>query len=485
MRDDTLHIHPQDNVVIAVRPVGQIPIGHKIAAARIAAGEEIIKYGHIIGRATRDIAAGEWVHGHNMASDLKARESYAYRPERLSERAVASSPSWLGYRRADGRVGTRNEIWILNTVGCVNVVAERIARAAANRFRDQVDGVYAFGHPYGCSQLGDDLDRTRRLLAALMRHPNAGGVLVLGLGCESNQMKDLLAEAEQGGADRRRIGFFNTQEVPDEVAAGVAAVEDLVQVAARDSRELCPARDLVLGLKCGGSDAFSGLTANPLVGRMADAITGWGGVALLSEVPEMFGAEQSLMNRAVDEPTHRAIVDLIERFKRYYIEHDQPIDENPSPGNKQGGITTLEEKSFGAVQKGGRAPVAQVLSYGAAARLGQGGLGLVEAPGNDAVSSTALAAAGATVLLFTSGRGTPLGTVVPTLKIATHTDIMVRKPHWFDFDAGKLLDGTVAMDALAKQLLTLLLDVASGCRLARNEINEQREIAIWKDGVTL
>lgn len=318
-----------------------------------------------------------------------------------------------------------------------------------------------------------------------MRHPNAGGVLVLGLGCESNQMKDLLAEAEQGGADRRRIGFFNTQEVPDEVAAGVAAVEDLVQVAARDSRELCPARDLVLGLKCGGSDAFSGLTANPLVGRMADAITGWGGVALLSEVPEMFGAEQSLMNRAVDEPTHRAIVDLIERFKRYYIEHDQPIDENPSPGNKQGGITTLEEKSFGAVQKGGRAPVAQVLSYGAAARLGQGGLGLVEAPGNDAVSSTALAAAGATVLLFTSGRGTPLGTVVPTLKIATHTDIMVRKPHWFDFDAGKLLDGTVAMDALAKQLLTLLLDVASGCRLARNEINEQREIAIWKDGVTL
>jgi altronate hydrolase len=318
-----------------------------------------------------------------------------------------------------------------------------------------------------------------------MRHPNAGGVLVLGLGCESNQMRDLLTEAERGGADPSRIRFFNTQDVADEVAAGLTAVEDLVCVAARDRRELCPARDLVLGLKCGGSDAFSGLTANPLVGRIAEALTGWGGVALLSEVPEMFGAEQSLMNRAVDEPTHRAIVNLIEGFKRYYIEHDQPIAENPSPGNKDGGITTLEEKSFGAVQKGGQAPVTQVLSYGAAARVGRGGLGLVEAPGNDAVSATALATAGATMLLFTSGRGTPLGTVVPTLKIATHTHVMARKPHWFDFNAGELLEGKVRMDDLAKQLLTVLLDVASGRQLARNEVNEQREIAIWKGGVTL
>jgi altronate hydrolase len=482
---DTLHIHPQDNVVVAVRGVGQIPIGHKIALRAIAAGESIIKFGHAIGRATEDIAAGDWVHSHNLTSDLKEAQAYAYHPERPIEQSASATPTWLGYRRGTRGVGTRNEIWILNTVGCVNVVAERIARIATARFKGEVDGIYTFSHPYGCSQLGADLDKTRRLLASLMRHPNAGGVLVLGLGCESNQMKDLLAEAERGGADPQRIRFFNTQEVSNEVEAGVNAVDELVRLAAWDRRQLCSIGELVLGLKCGGSDAFSGLTANPLVGRIAEAIVGWGGIALLSEVPEMFGAEQSLMNRAVDEPTYRAIVSLIDRFKRYYTEHHQPIHENPSPGNKQGGITTLEEKSLGAVQKGGRAPIAQVLNYGTAASLERSGLALVEAPGNDAVSSTALAAAGATMVLFTSGRGTPLGTVVPTLKIATHTEIAIRKPHWFDCNAGKLLEGYATMDALTSQLLTLLLNVASGRQLALNEINEQREIAIWKDGVTL
>ena len=512
-----VRIHPADNVAVAVRPLSagceiaiegdrvalrdNVAAGHKIALRALEPGEAVVKYGFPIGAVTAPIARGAWVHSHNLKTCLEGTVEYRYEPvdrRALLARqkdAVASgtparsrvTPTFAGYRRRNGCVGTRNEVWILNTVGCVNHAAERIARLATERFAGKIDGVYAFSHPYGCSQLGDDLRNTRRVLAGLMRHPNAGGVLVLGLGCESNQMDGLLDLA--GDVDPERLRFFNSQEVPDEIEAGLEHVAALVARMEPDARVACPASDLVLGHKCGGSDGLSGITANPLVGRVADRLTRLGGAVILTEVPEMFGAEPLLMNRAVDEAIFREIVAMVNDFKAYFLRHGQPIHENPSPGNVAGGLTTLEEKSLGAIQKGGQAPVTGVLRYGEpVARCAggrAGGLWLLEAPGNDGVSSTALVASGATLLLFTTGRGTPLGFPAPTLKISSNTNIAQKKPHWIDLNAGTLLDGTATLDQLAEDLFELILEVASGRKLASNENQGYREIAIWKEGVTL
>lgn len=491
-----VHIHPDDNVIVAIDSLEagsevdaagrrvvlreEIPAGHKIALRPLAEGEPIVKYGHRIGTLSEAVEPGGWVHSHNLKTALKPGESYTYEPAR-NDVGSLEIPTFMGYRRPNGRVATRNEIWVINTVGCVNRSAERIARMANQRFAGRIDGVHAFAHPYGCSQLGDDLTNTQKILAALIRHPNAGGVLVLGLGCENNRLETLLEMA--GDVDRDRIRYFSSQMVMDEVEEGVDAVEELVRVIEHDEREPCPASDLVIGMKCGGSDGFSGISANPLVGRITDRLAAMNGTPLLTEVPEMFGAEQQLMNRAADEGVYGRIVDMIDRFKQYFIAHDQPIYENPSPGNKDGGLTTLEEKSLGAIQKGGQATVTQVLGYG---EQTQGrGLGLIYAPGNDAVSVTAEIGAGATLVLFTTGRGTPLGFPVPTLKISSNTSIAERKPHWIDFNAGALLDGTAEMETLADRLFEQIIDVASGRTLARNEENDYREIAIWKEGVTL
>lgn len=493
-----IQIHPNDNVAVVIdgAQVGSIvllddlrllarqaiPAGHKVAIRDINQGEAVIKYGHMLGQAIEPIRCGTWVHTHNLKTNLSNLLEYTYTPVEPRPVGITSGmPTFMGYRRANGRVGTRNEVWIVNTVGCVNRSAERIAQLCSERFRGKIDGVYAFSHPYGCSQLGDDLTNTQRVLAGLIRHPNAGGVLVIGLGCENNRMDTLLAMASD--VDRNRIRYFQSQLVLDEVEEGVEAVGELVEVMQEDERSVCPVSDLVVGLKCGGSDAFSGITANPLVGRIADRLTGYGGTALLTEVPEMFGAEQQLMNRAVDETVFAQIVNMVNRFKAYFISHDQPIYENPSPGNKEGGLTTLEEKSLGATQKGGQATVTQVLDYGEP--VGEGGLALLYAPGNDAVSVTAEVASGATVVLFTTGRGTPLGFPVPTVKISTNTPIFERKPHWIDFNAGSLLDGTVTMEDLTDDLFDFVLRVASGTQRTRNEENDYREIAIWKEGVTL
>ena len=492
-----VQVHPNDNVAVAVdaleagttfsldrtrEAVTAVPAGHKIALAPIAAGDPVIKYGFPIGRATAAIEPGEWIHSHNLATALSGTLEYSWNPSAMGNGAETREvPGFMGYRRASGRVGTRNEIWVLNTVGCVNHAAERIARLASERFEGKVDGVHAFSHPYGCSQLGDDLLNTQRVLGGLMRHPNAGGVLLLGLGCENNQVESLLQVA--GDIDRTRLKVFNTQDVMDEIAEGGAGVGELVERMSADRREECPASDLILGHKCGGSDGFSGITANPLVGRIADRLAGLGGGVILTEVPEMFGAEQVLMDRARDESVFKDIVGMINDFKEYFARHGQPIYENPSPGNKAGGLTTLEEKSLGAVQKGGRATVQKVLRYGEQASTG--GLSLLESPGNDGISSTAMTVSGATLLLFTTGRGTPLGFPVPTIKISSNSDIAARKPHWIDFDAGALLDGRGTMDSLADELFDMILDVASGKRLANNEQHGYREIAIWKEGVTL
>jgi altronate hydrolase len=497
-RPDAIRIAERDTVAVALRPIaageritvgGQtvtarqdITPGHKIALADAAVDEEIVKYGVPIGRASAPIAAGDWVHSHNLRTALSGVLEYTYAPT-STQRPVTTNehPSFMGYRRANGRVGTRNELWVLNTVGCVNHAAERIAKQAAERYAGRVDGIHAFAHPYGCSQLGDDLKNTQAVLAGLIRHPNAGGVLILGLGCENNQLEELMRLA--GPVDRDRIAFFNTQDVIDELEEGTGAVAKLIERIASDRRTECPVSDLVLGHKCGGSDGFSGISANALLGRIADRLTSLGGSVLLTEVPEMFGAEQQLMNRAVSEPVFRDVVTMVNDFKDYFLRHGQPVYENPSPGNKAGGLTTLEEKSLGAIQKGGRAPVNRVLRYGDA--LTDTGLSVLESPGNDGVSSTAMTVSGATLLLFTTGRGTPLGFPVPTIKVSSNSEIAAKKPHWIDFNAGALLDGTRTMAQLEDDLFAMILAIASGTQLANNEKQGYREIAIWKEGVTL
>jgi altronate hydrolase len=450
--------------------------GHKVALSSVAAGEPLIKYGASIGVATHAIAAGEHVHSGNLATALSGQLDYRYAPLPAVMAAEAGT-RFMGYRRADGRVGTRNEIWILPTVGCVSRTSERIAARAAATLGDAVDGVHAFMHPFGCSQLGEDLDGTRQILASLACHPNAGGVLIVGLGCENNQIKALLEAVPEWR--RPAIRTLVTQMSGDEVAEGCALVAELAELA-RCERSEVGLESLVLGVKCGGSDGLSGLTANPLVGRISDRVTAAGGRVILTEIPEMFGAEQVLMNRAVDEGVFQSVVGLVNDFKQYFIDNGEPVSDNPSPGNVAGGITTLEEKSLGAVQKAGRAPVADVIGYGARASVA--GLTLLEAPGNDAVSSTALAAAGATAILFTTGRGTPLGFPVPTIKISSNSDLAQRKPGWIDFDAGTVLDQ--GFEGAEGALLDCISSIASGAETAA-ERNGEREIAIWKRGVTL
>lgn len=483
--DPLFRIDPRDHVATTLRDVEAreqalgvtvaiaVPKGHKIALAPIARGTPVLKFGFPIGIATQDIAPGEHVHTHNVSTALEGSGEYAYRPAREPE-AHGDAPGFMGYRRANGRVGTRNEIWVIPTVGCVARTAQKIAEKANARFAGRVDGVHAFPHPFGCSQLGDDLTGTRDILAALASHPNAGGVLIVGLGCESNQTSRLLE-----GVEHPNLKTIGAQMASDEVEEGLALVEALVAEAERTPRTPAALSELVLGVKCGGSDGFSGLTANPLVGKMADAVTAAGGTAILTEIPEIFGAEQMLMERAADEQVFEGIVALVNGFKAYFTRHGEPVSENPSPGNIAGGITTLEEKSLGAVQKAGHATVTDVIHYGE--RVRRRGLTLLEAPGNDAVSSTALAAAGATAILFTTGRGTPLGFPVPTIKIASNSDLARRKPGWIDFDAGQVLEG---MDEAAEALLGTIAEIASGKQTAA-ERNGEREIAIWKRGVTL
>ncbi len=473
-------VHSGETVQVgafAVTASADIQRGHKIALQPIAAAAPVLKYGFPIGRATAAIAAGEHVHAHNLATGLAGTLAYRFDPTPAAPILPAAPATFDGYVRADGRVGTRNEIWILSTVGCVARTAERIAARAAALVGDAVDGVHAFTHPHGCSQLGNDLDGTRTIMASLACHPNAGGVLIVGLGCEENQIKALMATIPP--ERHAMIRTMTTQLSGDEVEEGCALVAELAALAATPRTTVGLDR-LVLGVKCGGSDGLSGLTANPLVGRMSDRVTAAGGRAVFTEIPEVFGAEQLLMNRAADAGIFDRIVHVVNDFKQYFIDHGEPVSENPSPGNVAGGITTLEEKSLGAVQKAGRAAVSDVIGYGE--RITHDGLTMLEAPGNDAVSSTALAAAGATAILFTTGRGTPLGFPVPTIKIASNSDLAQRKPGWIDFDAGAVLvDGFPAAE---DALLARIMAVASGAETAA-ERNGEREIAIWKRGVTL
>ena len=441
--------------------------GHKYALCDIKKGDNIIKYGQPIGHATCDIAKGEHVHSHNLATNLSGKIEYSYNKAYTYDEKLDTDLSFMGYVRENGDVGIRNDIWIVNTVGCVNKIAEKLA---------SLTGAKCFCHPYGCSQLGDDQENTQKILKGMVNHPNAAGVLVLGLGCENNNI-DVFKKV-LGTWDERRVKFLNTQDFDDDIAEGVRLIEELKAYADTFKRERVHISKLKVGLKCGGSDGYSGITANPLVGRFCDRLISYGGSCVLTEVPEMFGAEHLLMNRCENEEVFQKTVDLINDFKDYFIRHNQVVYENPSPGNKKGGITTLEEKSLGCVQKGGLSTVTDVLSYGEA--VTKQGLSLLNGPGNDIVAVTALMASGVHMILFTTGRGTPLGSPVPTVKISTNSDLARRKASWIDFDAGICLEGS----ELTEELVSYVLEVADG-KKTRNEENGYEEIAIFKDGVTL
>lgn len=451
-------IHPLDNVEI--RDDGQ-----KYAIRDIKKGENIMKYGMPIGHASCDIKAGEHVHVHNVKTNLAGRVEYKYQPD-FKRVEVKCDREFMGYARRDGQVGIRNDLWIIPTVGCVNSLAQSLARES---------GGLALTHPYGCSQLGEDHAMTAGLLAAFVRHPNAGGVLVIGLGCENNTLESF--RKLLGDVSDLNIRFMLAQDDGNEYEEGLALLQELR--ANLPERTKVPVSKLVVGLKCGSSDGFSGITANPVVGRFSDWLVGQGGTSVLTEVPEMFGAETLLMNRCINREVFDKCVKMINGFKEYYERHGQVIYENPSPGNKAGGITTLEDKSLGCVQKGGSSPVVDVLDYGE--RVRKSGLNLLTGPGNDLVASTVLAAAGCQLILFTTGRGTPYGTVVPTVKVSSNSALAARKPHWIDFDAGRPL----SIDKLGAELAEYVLKLASGEIKARNEEYAYQEIAIFKQGVTL
>ena len=489
-----IRITERDNVAVALHAAAKgetlkagdavvtaredIPQGHKIALVPIAAGEAVVKYGFPIGHATEPVEAGSWVHTHNMRTNLSGEEEYAYEPS-VPEIEAAEAETFQGYRREDGRAAVRNEIWIIPTVGCVNDVAKKLVSDNQDLVSGSIDGLYTFPHPYGCSQTGDDHAQTRKLLAALARHPNAGAVLVLSLGCENLQHDQFVEEL--GEYDAERVKFLTCQDVEDEFAAGRTLLEQCASYAGRYRREAVPVSELVIGLKCGGSDGLSGVTANPTVGAFSDMVIARGGSTVLTEVPEMFGAEGMLLSRCVNEKVFGKAAAMLNSFKDYFISHNETVYENPSPGNKKGGITTLEDKSCGCVQKGGTAPVADVIGYGE--QVTAHGLSLLYGPGNDLVSATALTAAGANIVLFTTGRGTPFGAPAPTVKIASNSGLAARKPGWIDFDAGPVADGEPIAEA-AKRLYALVLDIAGG-RPSKTELLGYREIAIFKNGVTL
>ncbi|KQL41792.1 altronate hydrolase [Bacillus sp. FJAT-25509] len=495
---DFLKIHGNDNIILALKDfkkdeqlnVNGVSIqikemiyrGHKVAIKEIVENEDIIKYGYPIGHALTRIATGELVHTHNTKTNLSGTEEYHYHPVQTTNPYKNENRTFRGYRRENGSIGIRNELWIVPTVGCVNGIAEKIIKRFEKYIRDYnpFDNVLVLKHSYGCSQLGDDHENTKQILVNAVNHPNAGGVLVLGLGCENNELPEFKKALRN--VNDNRVKFLSSQAVTDEIEEGFKLVLELFEAAKKDKREDIPLSELKVGLKCGGSDGFSGITANPLLGRFSDFLIAQGGTTVLTEVPEMFGAEKILMERAVNEEVFHKVVGLINDFKDHFLQHNQPVYENPSPGNKAGGITTLEDKSLGCTQKAGTSMVVDVLKYGEV--LNTKGLNLLSAPGNDLIASTALAASGCQMVLFTTGRGTPFGTFVPTVKISTNTQIFETKPHWIDFNAGTLLEDHFSAEQVLSDFVDYIVKVASG-EMVNNEKNDFREISIFKSGVTL
>ena len=492
-----IHISPIDNVVVALHPIAKgtlvevdglavtaledIPQGHKMAVKPIKNGENVIKYGFPIGHATADAEPGTWMHTHNVHTNLSGEVEYSYHPAPdLAPLPKVEPETFMGFRRKDGRAAIRNEIWIIPTVGCVNDIAKKMVNDNQDLVTGSIEGLYTFTHPFGCSQTGHDHAQTRKLLAALVRHPNAAAVLVLHLGCENLQHDQFVEEL--GEYDHDRVKFLTCQDVDDEFTAAREILKELAAYAGQFKREPIPVSELVVGMKCGGSDGLSGITANPTIGRFSDMMGQRGGSTVLTEVPEMFGAEGFLMDRCINKDVFVKAEHMINGFKEYFISHNEVVYDNPSPGNKQGGITTLEDKSCGCVQKGGTAPIMDVIGYGDT--VVTKGLNMLYGPGNDLVSATAMTAAGAHLILFSTGRGTPFSAPAPTLKISTNTPLAEKKSGWIDFNTGVIADGEKTIDEAARDLLDLVIRVAGG-EQTKAEKHGFREISIFKDGVVL
>ena len=492
-----IKINPKDNVLIVLKDYKKgehisfenidlelkedINRGHKIALCSIKAGENIIKYGMPIGHALSDIEKGEWVHVHNTKTNLKDLDTYSYTPNFIEKNLNLPAREVNVYKRKNGNIGIRNELWIVPTVGCVNGIAQRIMEKFLSEVGElKIDGINVLTHNYGCSQLGEDHINTRTILQNVVKHPNAGGVLVLGLGCENNQVADF--KKTMGKYDEERIKFLICQDVEDEIKEGKNILLSLYEIMKNDKREKTSISSVNFGLECGGSDGLSGITANPMLGEFSDYVISHGGTSVLTEVPEMFGAETLLMERCKDKETFEKCVSLINDFKEYFIKHDQEIYENPSPGNKKGGITTLEDKSLGCTQKSGVSKVIDVLKYGEV--LKEKGLNLLSAPGNDLVATSALVASGCHIVLFTTGRGNPYGGFVPTVKISTNTELYNKKRNWIDFNAGKLVTENISLEELTTEFIDYIIKVINGEKV-NNEKNKFQELAIFKSGVTL
>lgn len=483
-------INDKDNVAVAleelkkgeiidnIKLLDDIPFGHKVLLNDLKNGENIIKYGNPIGHLTIDCKKGEHIHEHNLKTNLSDIIEYKYCGENEYQ-PKKCNVTFNGYLRQDGRAATRNEIWIIPTVGCVNNTAKRLEKIGQDIIGDGCDGVFAYTHPFGCSQLGDDQENTRKILASLANHPNAGGVLIVSLGCENTNVE--IFKKYLGEYNKKRIKFLVTQDCENELEKGEKLLKELYTFVKSFKREPIPINKLVVGYKCGGSDAFSGITANALCGKLTDKLTSFGTSAILTEVPEMFGAEKLLMKRCENEKVFNKCVNMINSFKLYFFSHNQECYENPSPGNHDGGITTLEEKSLGCIQKGGKAVITDVLEYGEHCK--KQGLNLLTGPGNDIVSTTNLTAAGANIILFTTGRGTPLGASVPTIKVASNSRLAKRKSNWIDFNAGELIESN-DFENMTEEIFNLLIDIASG-RQTKNEQNGYRDISIFKDGVIM
>lgn len=483
-------INDKDNVAVAleklkkgeiidnIKLLDDIPFGHKVLLNDLKNGENIIKYGNPIGHLTIDCKKGEHIHEHNLKTNLSDIIEYKYCGEN-EYKPKKCDVTFNGYLRQDGRAATRNEIWIIPTVGCVNNTAKRLEKIGQDIIGDGCDGVFAYTHPFGCSQLGDDQENTRKILASLANHPNAGGVLIVSLGCENTNAE--IFKKYLGEYNKKRIKFLVTQDCENELEKGEKLLKELYSFVKSFKREPIPINKLVVGYKCGGSDAFSGITANALCGRLTDKLTSFGTSAILTEVPEMFGAEKLLMKRCENEKVFNKCVNMINSFKQYFFSHNQECYENPSPGNHDGGITTLEEKSLGCIQKGGKAIITDVLEYGEHCK--KQGLNLLTGPGNDIVSTTNLTAAGANIILFTTGRGTPLGASVPTIKVSSNSRLAKRKSNWIDFNAGELIESN-DFENMTEEIFKLLIDIASG-RQTKNEQNGYRDISIFKDGVIM
>lgn len=483
-------INDKDNVAVAleklkkgeiidnIKLLDDIPFGHKVLLNDLKSGENIIKYGNPIGHLTIDCKKGEHIHEHNLKTNLSDIIEYKYCGENEYQ-PKKCDVTFNGYLRQDGRAATRNEIWIIPTVGCVNNTAKRLEKIGQEIIGDGCDGVFAYTHPFGCSQLGDDQENTRKILASLANHPNAGGVLIVSLGCENTNVE--IFKKYLGEYNKKRIKFLVTQDCENELEKGEKLLKELYTFVKSFKREPIPINKLVVGYKCGGSDAFSGITANALCGKLTDKLTSFGTSAILTEVPEMFGAEKLLMKRCENEKVFNKSVNMINSFKQYFFSHNQECYENPSPGNHDGGITTIEEKSLGCIQKGGKSVITDVLEYGEHCK--KQGLNLLTGPGNDIVSTTNLTAAGANIILFTTGRGTPLGASVPTIKVSSNSRLAKRKSNWIDFNAGELIESN-DFENMTEEIFKLLIDIALG-RQTKNEQNGYRDISIFKDGVIM